>query len=486
MSPATKPTIVPAGAPSSPSGGQGGSAAAASPAATAATTSAAAAGATAAPGAGKAGAPMAATAPAALRSFEALFRSREPDAWTPIRRRAFERFVELGLPTLRDESWRYTNLKPIANQSFVDAPADARVAEPDRRLVPGAPTVVLLNGRPVQVGSLNGITIRSLRDISRHDPNAVAPFLEDLADAEEARWALLNTALFVDGLHLRITGEVAEPIVILHVGSAERAGTASFARVIVEAEPGSSATVLQHHVQAGAEAPLANSATLLMLERGARVEHYRVFASGAGAVHLDSLQVRQRRDSECRQFTATLGGGLTRAWLDARLLEPGARIDSHALLSGRERRHVDCVNVVEHAARSTTSGQTARAIASGSSRVIFNSKVVVAAGASGSESRQSCRGLLLSPSAEIDSRPQLEIHTDEVKCAHGATTGRLDPNMLFYLLARGLDRATAQSLLVYAFLGDVLTGMSVASARGAIEESLIAELPDSHTLRNFR
>jgi Fe-S cluster assembly protein SufD len=434
-----------------------------------------------------AGAPAAAGAPpAALRSFEALFRSREPDAWTPIRRRAFERFAELGLPTLRDESWRYTNLRPIANQSFADAPADARIVEPDRRLVPTVPTVVIANGRPVQIASKDRFIISTLQDISRRDPSSIAPFLDDLGDAEEARWALLNTALFVDGVHVRITGEVDGPILILHVGSAEHAGTASFARVIVEADPGSSATVLEHHVQVGAEAPLSNSATLLALGRGARLEHYRVFASTPGAVHLDSLQVRQRQDSECRQFTATLGGGLLRSSLDAKLLEPGANFDSYALLSGRERRHVDSVNVVEHAARATTSGQTARAIASGASRVIFNSKVVVAAGASGSESRQSCRGLLLSPSAEIDSRPQLEIHTDEVKCAHGATTGRLDPNMLFYLLSRGLDRATAQSLLVYAFLGDVLTGMSVASARGAIEESLIAELPDSQTLRNFR
>ena len=102
------------------------------------------------------------------------------------------------------------------------------------------------------------------------------------------------------------------------------------------------------------------------------------------------------------------------------------------------------------------------------------------------ESQQSCRGLLLSPSAEIDSRPQLEIHTDEVKCAHGATTGRLDPDMLFYMLSRGLDRETAQSLLIYAFLADVLTGMSVGSARSAIESALITQLPDSQVLRNFR
>jgi Fe-S cluster assembly protein SufD len=117
---------------------------------------------------------------------------------------------------------------------------------------------------------------------------------------------------------------------------------------------------------------------------------------------------------------------------------------------------------------------------------VFNSKVVVGRGAPHSQSQQSSRGLLLSPTAEIDTRPQLEIHTDEVKCAHGATTGRLDPNMLFYMLSRGIDRATAQSLLVYAFLADVLTGMSSAETRAAIETALIAQLPDSEVLKEFR
>ena len=175
--------------------------------------------------------------------------------------------------------------------------------------------------------------------------------------------------------------------------------------------------------------------------------------------------MRQERGSRCRQFTIALGGGLVRASLDAQLKEPRASLDSYSLLVGHEDRHVDCVNIATHA-RPTPAAIKRRARSRAArSRVIFNSKVVVDAGAVHAESQQSCRGLLLSPSAEIDSRPQLEIHTDEVKCAHGATTGRLDPDMLFYMLSRGLDRETAQSLLVYAFLADVLTGMSVPSAR---------------------
>ena len=172
--------------------------------------------------------------------------------------------------------------------------------------------------------------------------------------------------------------------------------------------------------------------------------------------------------------------------MDVNLKQPGATLQSNSLLVGYEGRHVDCVNVVNHAAPDTTSRQTSRAIASDSSRVIFNSKVHVHPGAIRSESHQSCRGLLLSDAAEIDSRPQLEIQADEVKCMHGATTGRLDPDMLFYLLSRGLDRNTAQSLLVFAFLADVLTGMSVSSARNSIENALINQMPDSQLLRNFR
>jgi Fe-S cluster assembly protein SufD len=239
-------------------------------------------------------------------------------------------------------------------------------------------------------------------------------------------------------------------------------------------------------VEHGGRAPLCNSATHIALGEDSAVEHYRVFATGKTATHIDSLTVRQDAKSRCKQFTIALGGDLVRSSLEADLNRPGAALDSYALLVGHESRHVDCVNIATHNAPDTRSTQTARAIAGGTSRVVFNSKVVVNAGAAHAESRQSCRGLLLSPTAEIDTRPQLEIHADEVKCAHGATVGRLDPDMLFYMLSRGLDRDTAQSLLVFAFLADVLTDMSVPTARAAIESALIAQLPDTQTLHQFR
>ncbi len=430
---------------------------------------------------------------AALRSFAAQWQTRPADPLSPVRGRAMQRFLELGLPSSRDETWRYTNLRSLAAQSFVDAPrllggeivpdgALSLLGESDR-----AASLIVVNGYPIMpFPAVEGIETISLRELSRSDPEAIKRFLEPLSDAEQRRWTLLNTALFVDGLYLRITSRVAAPLVILHVASGEGADNIAYPRIIIEVAAGCSATIVEQHVAQGEHTPLSNSNTHIALRRDARLEHYRVYATGGGATHIDSLDIRQDQGSGCKQFTIVLGGGLVRSTLEAELGQRGASLDSYSLLVGHEARHVDCVNVVTHGAPDTRSNQTARAIAGDMSRVIFNSKVIVNAGAVHAQSQQSCRGLLLSKTAEIDTRPQLEIHADEVKCAHGATTGRLDPDMLFYMLSRGLDRDTAQSLLVYAFLADVLTGMSVPSARAAIENSLIAQLPDSQTLRKFR
>jgi Fe-S cluster assembly protein SufD len=432
----------------------------------------------------------------ALRSFEAQWLLRETDSLAQLRENAMKRFLRLGIPTTRDESWRYTNLRHLTTQNFVDAPRTTQGAlEPTASLslldvAERAATVLVVNGYPVLPTAMeawfNGIEISSLHDLSRTDPMLLARYLEPLSEADQARWALLNTALFVDGLYLKINAQVSTPLVILHVATANGADNIAYPRVIIEAAPGSSATIIEHHVEHGARPPLCNSATHIAAGKDSQIEHYRVYATGATATHIDSLTIHQDENSRCKQFTIALGGGLVRSTLEAQLNQPGAFLDSYSLLVGHEERHVDCVNIATHNAPHTRSRQTARAIASGTSRVVFNSKVVVNAGAVHAESQQSCRGLLLSPTAEIDTRPQLEIHADEVKCAHGATTGRLDPNMLFYMLSRGLDRDTAQSLLVYAFLADVLSGMSVHSARAAIETALIAQLPDSQILRKFR
>lgn len=449
---------------------------------------------------------------AALRSFEAQWLSRSADSLHEVREQAMQRFLRLGLPTTRDDSWHHTNLRHLAAASFLDAPnllGELAKREPlnDGLLsasttTPGAlvklswlacdgvATVLMVNGYPVlpkpNDASFDGICFNSLRELARVNPTSLMGFLQPLADSERQRWSLLNTALFVDGLHLKIDARRTQPLLIVHVATGAGEASCAYSRVIIETAPNTAATIIEHHVSLSDSPLLSNSATHLHLGANAEIEHYRVFSTHASATHVDTLDIHQDRDSRCKQFSIALGGGLVRTNLEAHLNAAGASLDSYSLLVGHAARHVDCVNVASHNAPHTRSRQTARAIASGESRVIFNSKVVVKAGALHSDSQQSCRGLLLSAKAEIDTRPQLEIHADEVKCAHGASIGRLDPDMLFYMLSRGLDRDTAQSLLVFAFLADVLTGMSVPAARSAIETDLIAQLPDSQVLRKFR
>ena len=456
----------------------------------------------------------------ALQSFEAHWRAQSERNWgefarvgrarggQPLRAardEAMRRFLQLGLPSNRDESWRYTNLRGIAAQGYALAAEPAPGTGSTRSwLDPAArlPTLWIVNGycladADASPGSpllsvAKGLKISRLSDLSEVDWESIGSRFPAFSDAEQHRWALLNTALFTDGLHVEITGQIATPLLVLYVTTDARPNAAVHPRLMIEAAPGSKATIIEHHLEAaggaGAEVrtTLCNSVTRVVLAAGAELEHYRVFSTGPAAMHFDTLDVRQGADSRCRQFTVVQGGALVRATLEAQLEASGSSLDSYALLAGHESRLVDCVNLATHAAPNTQSRQTARAIAGGDSRVIFNSTVRVDAGARHADSQQSFRGLLLSPQAEIDSRPQLQIHTDEVKCAHGATTGRLDPDMLFYLLSRGLDRQAAQSLLVFAFLADVLTSMQLPEARAAIENALIAQLPDSQLLRSFR
>ncbi len=437
---------------------------------------------------------MSAVMTPAMRSFESQWQGRRADALSPWRESAMQRFLALGVPTVHDDSWRYTNMRVLQAQSFRDAgandsalsaPGDASWLTDQGRI----PSILIVNGHPrlsAVAAQIDGFEIRSLRELVATEPSRLSRYLEATSDADQRRWELLNTALFADGLHIEIKRPIDTPLCLVHLTGGAGEGNAAYPRVIISAAPGSRATIIEHHLNVGTEATLCNSFTQAELGAGAQLEHYRVFTGHEDATQFDSLDVVQDRDSSCRQFTIALGGSVLRTTLQSRLGEAGAALDSYSLLVGHGERHVDSVVIATHGAPATRSRQTARSVASGSSRTIFNSKVIVSAGASKSDSQQSCRGILLSPTAEIDSRPQLEIHTDEVKCAHGATTGRLDPEMYFYLLSRGLDRDTAQSLLIFAFVADVLTRISLPAARAAIETALIAQLPNAELLRAFR
>src|SRR5450631_785854 len=221
---------------------------------------------------------------AALRSFEAQWRARTAEARTadalqPLREQAMQRFLKLGLPTMRDETWRYTDLRSVAAQSFEAAPCEARGAIDTNASLSlldatqHAKTVVMINGCPSLKGNtspINGITISSIRELSRLDPKSMLRFFPPASDADQRRWVLLNIALFIDGLYLKITQRVTAPLVILHVSTGDDAHQAAHPRIIIDAAPGSSATIIEHHVAHGEIVPLNNSNTHISLARDAQ------------------------------------------------------------------------------------------------------------------------------------------------------------------------------------------------------------------------
>lgn len=218
---------------------------------------------------------------------------------------------------------------------------------------------------------------------------------------------------------------------------------------------------------------------------GAEIDHYRVQQLGARAVWMDTLAASVGRSAAYRLHTIGLGAQAARSSLRIGLDGDGAELTLHALAVGDRQQVLDTHAVVTHSAAHTRTEETFRGIAAGRARVAFNGRIIVQPGARGADSTQSLRGLLAGTTAEIDVRPQLEIYTDEVRCSHGATTGKLDDTMLFYLLSRGLDRGTAQRLLEWAFLEDVVSRIRVAELRREIEASLAGQMRDADALKEL-
>jgi len=410
-----------------------------------------------------------------------------PTAATPaVRHRAaaLRALETAGLPSSRDENWKYANLRSLERVRFLPAPAvpalpsAAELPAP----LPGIARFVFVDGRfaPAHSAALaagaGAVTLLS----------QAADGLQGEADgpgaavAADERFALLNQVFATDGLAIEVRGANAAPLQLeaLFVASAEAQSGASYPRLEVRLSAGTQVTLIERHVSAGGGASFVTSAAHVRLERSARLEHYRLQELSSRSTFFDTLSAELAEDAGYRLHGISTGAQSARTTLAMRL--NGERADlAFAIAALGDRQQVqDAYAVVEHAAPNARTVQTFRGIAAGRARVAFNGKIIVAAGARGTDSRQSLRGLLAGPEAEIDVRPQLEIYTDDVRCSHGATAGKLDENMLFYLLSRGLERETAQRLLKWAFLEDVIAQITLRPLRRQVEERLAGQLRD--------
>lgn len=412
--------------------------------------------------------------------------------WHARRSRALERLLHLGLPTMQDEAWKYAPLRELAARPVdptrtpgslaVDAgvtpfsvPAARRLVFVDGRFAPA------LSDEPAGIDDLSAVF---LADLLRASPDALLARLPAASDLPEDRFALLNDAFLGDGVSIRVpAGAAPAPLHLQFVASSDE--HAVHPRILIEVEAGAHLQVIEQHSSPSDSHTVDNAVTHIELHEDATLEHYLLVDAGAHGQALHGSYVTQRKDSHLIQHRVLLGGELTRASLQAHLDGHGAAIEINSLALAPGAEYADAHSIIEHRAPHTRSQERFRAAAGARGRCVFNGRIVVQAGAAGSDSLQSSRGLLLAPGAEIDSRPQLEIYTDDVKCSHGATTGRLDPDMLFYLLSRGIDPATARGLLVFAFLDDVVTRMSIDSVRRHLEQRIAASLPDAPSIREF-
>jgi Fe-S cluster assembly protein SufD len=414
-------------------------------------------------------------------------------AWlAKLRRQALERFVERGLPTTREEAWKYTNISALAKRPYTlgtksDVTPVVDVA-PFTFADLGAHLVVFVDGRfsPAlsRIGALQaGCTLASVADVLAREPERL-----EAAFATRTGHTIfsdLNAAFARDGLYLHLAAGVTlgEPVHALFVTT--RDDVVAHPRNVIVAEAGARAFVIEHHVSAGAASYFTNAVTQIDIGTKASIGHCKLQQEGARAFHIAGVHIAQRRSSRFESQSIALGAALSRADIATAFDDEGCEASLAGLYLVGGRQHVDHHTLVDHAKPNGTSRALYKGVLDDGARGVFNGKIIVRPDAQKTDAHLANHNLLLSKSAEIDTKPELTIDADDVKCSHGATVGQLDETALFYLRSRAIDPATARALLTYAFAHDVVERVPQAPMRTALERTLLARLPQAERLRDI-
>ncbi len=414
-------------------------------------------------------------------------------AWAQRRSRAMGTLVAHGLPDRRDENWKYLDHALIAEYPFgATPPAKADAAVLESRLLPIEPArrIVLADGRfepRLSDGeALEGLEVTDLGALLEREPQAALELLRAPGKDADDRYALLADAFTAGGVLIRVAPgrTITGPLYLVQLATAARSAVHQ-TRVVVEAGAGARFTLVEHFIALGEAAVLGNLAAEVTLGEAAEMTHVRLHAHSAASAQVETWVGRLAASSRYEQHLLALGGRLLRSNLRLALEGAGAacRLDGLFLADGD--RQVDLNTQVSHRGAATETLQDYRGIAAGRGRGAFNGRIAVQATARGANASQSSRNLILTPLAEIDARPQLEILVDEVQCRHGATIGTLDAAQLFYLVSRGLDPAAARALLTFAFCRDLIGRVPLAPVAAAAESWLAGALPDRDLIREL-
>jgi len=426
-----------------------------------------------------------------LTAFDQL-KERLPGGGAPwvraLRDGAASQFDAKGFPTPRLEDWKYTNVGPIEKRyfEFPEAgparPTGAWLQDLTLNDFEGA-VLVFVNGRFCPAGSRlsplpEGVAVGPLADALENGPEPLSAHLGRYADPAANAFAALNTALMEEGAYIHVPAgtSVDAPVLLVYAVTGERQLITHPRNLIVTGD-NSRLAVIEHYVGIDASTYFTNAVTEVVAGPGAVVDHYKLQRESEAAYHVATLQVHQGKDSRFTSRNFSLGARLARNDINVLLGAAGADCTLDGLYMARGRQHVDNHTYVDHAVSHCSSREYYKGVLDGRGRAVFNGRIMVRQDAQQTDAHQSNHNLLLSESAEVDTKPQLEIFADDVKCSHGATVGHLDGDALFYLRSRGVDERSARSLLTYAFARELVGRAAIPPVRALLERQLLAWLP---------
>jgi Fe-S cluster assembly protein SufD len=412
-----------------------------------------------------------------------------PDWLEPLRRTAAERFGRTGFPASRDEEWRFTPIGPIAQTNWRPAPSrperlPAGSLEPFMFGHPEWSTLVFVNGTYSDALSSiaqlpGGVTVTSLSHALRTDLPLLRSHLGQHAPADGSPFTAVNAAAFRDGgvVHVPAGHDLAGPVHLVFITTAEGAGAALHPRNLIVVERGARASVIESYVTLAEGATYwTNPVTEVSAAAGSWLEHTRIQRDSERAFHVGLTQVDQERDSHYRSFTLAMGAALSRHNLHVRLNDENIETLMYGLYLTRGEQVADNHTAIYHDRPNCRSWEVYKGVLDDRSRAVFNGKVFVRPEAQKTDAKQTNRNLLRSDLAKVDTKPQLEIFADDVKCTHGATVGRLDDIGLFYARSRGIPADAAERLLTYAFAAEVIDEVALEPVRLELDRLVLERL----------
>jgi Fe-S cluster assembly protein SufD len=422
-------------------------------------------------------------------SYQAAFRSvRDLSPAAPwlelVRGSAMDRFEQLGFPSVRDEEWKYTNLATLAKESFEPVTSADHAGDVSRFAYPeasGAHLVVVNGFLNEELSVTTGLGDVVATDLFRAVDDArynkiIRKYLARNAGYHNNGLTALNTAFIQSGVFVYVPKNVKleKPLQITFIGGT--ANSAAFPRVLVVAEENSSATLIENFVAGSEDRYFTNAIAEIVLRDGAHLEHYRLQRESKKAFHVSTTSAELGRASRYDTTSINLGAQLSRHDISVVMDHEGAETWVDGLYMVDSDQHTDTHSVIDHKQPHCNSHQLYKGILDGNARAVFNGKIFVREGAQKTDAMQTNKNLLLSDKARVDTKPQLEIYADDVKCAHGAAVGQIDPEELFYLETRGIGPELSRSLLTYGFAEEVIAKIKLESIRTELDQTVLKQL----------